>query len=317
MDLFNTLSRDNLNKMKTMNLYKNILTIVVAFLLSVSIYAQQEPNYSMYRYTMNIINPAYAGADGTTSLTSNFRSQWISIIGAPETQSFFYSRPLGENIGIGVSVVSDQVFIESQTGFNIDFSYNLTVSETTDLFLGLKAGGSTYNIDRNNLTNIGLPDDPALGNIDSGFRPNFGAGAYLKHDKYFISLSVPKILSTERLDEADGRVTQATQEAHVYLSGGYNFRLSNTTEFRPSTMIRYVGGSPLSLDLTGAFRFYNRFEVGLNYRTDKAFGGLMMINVADWMDIGYAYESSTRDEISNNSNGTHEVMLRFIFNRKD
>jgi hypothetical protein len=35
------------------------------------------------------------------------------------------------------------------------------------------------------------------------------------------------------------------------------------------------------------------------------------------MDIGYAYESSTRDEISNNSNGTHEVMLRFIFNRKD
>ena len=82
-------------------------------------------------------------------------------------------------------------------------------------------------------------------------------------------------------------------------------------------MIRYVGGSPLSLDLTGAFRFYNRFEVGLNYRTDKAFGGLMMINVADWMDIGYAYESSTRDEISNNSNGTHEVMLRFIFNRKD
>ncbi|MCA0131066.1 PorP/SprF family type IX secretion system membrane protein [Winogradskyella alexanderae] len=299
-----------------MKLYKNTL-IIIAILLFESVYAQQEPNYTLYRYTMNVINPAYAGADGTANLTSNFRSQWISVIGAPETQSFFYSRPLGEKVGIGLSIVSDQVFIENQTSFNIDFSYKLQVSETADLFLGLKAGGSTYDIDRGNLTNIGLPDDPALGNIDSGFRPNFGAGAYLMHDKYFVSLSVPRILSTERLDEADGRVTQATQEAHIYISGGYNFRISDNTEFRPSTMVRYVDGTPLSVDLTGAFRFYNRFEVGLAYRTDEAFGGLMMINLADWLDIGYAYESSTRDEISNNSNGTHEVFIRFVFSRTD
>lgn len=316
MDLLNALRVYNLNKMKTMKLYKNTL-VIIAILLFGSVYAQQEPNYTLYRYTMNVINPAFAGADGTTNLTSNFRSQWISVIGAPETQSFFYSRPLGDKIGIGLSIVSDQVFIESQTSFNIDFSYKLQLSENTDLFLGLKAGGSTYDIDRGNLATLGLPDDPALGNIDSGFRPNFGAGAYLMNDNYFVSLSVPSILSTERLDEADGRVTQATQEAHVYLSGGYNFNISSNTEFRPSTMIRYVGGSPLSVDLTGAFRFYDRFEVGLNYRTDEAFGGLMMVNLADWMDVGYAYESSTRDEISNNSNGTHEVFVRFVFNRRD
>lgn len=316
MDLFNALRVYNLNKMNTMKLYKNTV-IIIAILLFGSTYAQQEPNYTLYRYTMNVINPAYAGADGTANLTSNFRSQWISVIGAPETQSFFYSRPLSEKVGIGLSVVSDQVFIESQTSFNVDFSYKLQISESTDLFLGLKAGGSTYNIDRGNLANIGLPDDPALGNIDSGFRPNFGAGAYLVNDKYFLSLSVPRILSSERLDEADGRVTQATQEAHVYLSGGYNFRINDNTEFRPSTMVRYVSGSPLSLDLTGAFRFYNRFEVGLAYRTDEAFGGLMMINLSDWLDIGYSYESSTRDEISNNSNGTHEVLLRFVFSRNN
>lgn len=265
---------------------------------------------------MNVINPAYAGADGNTSLTSNIRSQWATVQDAPETQSFFYTQPIGNKIGIGLSIVSDQVFIESQTSFNIDFSYRLQVSEATNLFLGLKAGGSSYDIDRNNLANIGLPSDPALSNIDTGFRPNFGAGAYLMHDKYFLSLSVPHILSSERIDKSEGRVTQATQEAHVYLSGGYNFDLSTNTEFRPSTMVRYVSGSPISLDLTAAFRFYNRFEIGASYRTDEAISGLLMLNVADWMDVGYAYESSTRDEISNNSNGTHEVLVRFNFKNK-
>ena len=47
------------------------------------------------------------------------------------------------------------------------------------------------------------------------------------------------------------------------------------------------------------YSIYDRFEFGAAYRTDEAFAGLMMINLADWMDVGYAYESSTRDEISN------------------
>lgn len=289
---------------------------IVAFLMIGSIYAQQETNYALYRYTMNVINPAYAGADGNTSLVSNLRSQWISVQGAPETQSFFFTMPAGEKVGLGLSIVSDQVFIESQTSFNIDFSYKLQLSEVTNLFLGLKAGGGTYNIDRNNLVNIGQGSDPALNNIDTGFKPNVGLGAYLLNDKYFVSLSVPSLLSSERIDNSNGRVTQATEEAHFYLSGGYNFSISESTEFRPSTMIRYVSGLPISADITAAFRFHKRIELGVAYRTDQAVTGLFMVNLADWMDLGYAYDSSTRSELSNVNDGTHEVFIRFNFNAK-
>ncbi|WP_411894170.1 type IX secretion system membrane protein PorP/SprF [Winogradskyella sp. A2] len=299
-----------------MRLYKIIL-ITITILLIESIHAQQEPNYMLYRYTMNVLNPAYAGADGSDNLTTNYRNQWVNIEGSPETQSFFYSRTMNDKIGLGLSLVSDKVFVESQTSFNIDFSYKLQISREANLFLGLKAGGSTYNIDKGDLNNYGLQDDPVIGNIDSGFRPNFGAGAYLMHYKYFVSLSVPRILSSKRIDESEGRITQATQEAHIYLSGGYNFTISDNTEFRPSTMIRYVGGSPISVDLTGAFRFNDKFEVGVAYRTDEAFGGLLMVNALDWLDVGYAYEGSTRNEISNNSNGTHELFLRFYFKKQD
>lgn len=292
--------------------YKNTLRIV-AFLLFGTIYAQQEPNYSLYKYTMNVINPAYAGADGHTSITANLRSQWVGIQGAPETQSFFFATPVGKRVGLGISVVNDKTFIEKQTSINIDFSYELPITENTKLFLGLKAGGSTYDIDRDNLSNFNsiFPTDPALDNIDNSFNPNFGVGAYLLNDKYFVSLSVPSLLKTDSVD--NDKVSYATKNAHIYLSGGYNFEISENTEFRPSTLIRYVGGAPLSADITAAFRFMKKFEVGAAYRTDQAISGLFMLSLADWVNLGYAYESSTRNEISDIGDGTHEIYFSLNF----
>lgn len=297
-----------------MKYIKNTLRIVV-LLLFVTVYAQQEPNYSLYRYSMNVINPAYAGADGNTSIAANLKSQWVNVQDAPETQSFFFATPLGKRVGIGVSVVSDQTFIEKQTSYNIDFSYQLPISDDTSLYLGLKAGGGTYNIDSNGLSNYSIfPIDPAIENIDDGFNPNFGVGAYLVNDKYFVSLSVPALLKTDSVDSDSGRVTYATSNAHVYFSGGYNFKLNENTEFRPSTLIRYVSGAPLSLDFTAAFKFFDKLEFGAAYRTDDAISGFVMLSLANWVNIGYAYESSTVSEISDAGNGTYEILFQLNLN---
>lgn len=298
-----------------MKFYKNTLKIV-ALLLFGTLYAQQEPNYALYRYTMNAINPAYAAADGNTSLTSNFRSQWVSVEGSPETQTFFFATPLTEKFGIGLSVVNDAVFVENRTSFNVDFSYKLKFNETTDIFLGIKAGGRTYNVDQNGFSNFNFNSgqiDPAVGNIDTGFRPDLGLGAYLSNDKYFISLSATNLLSSERIDVENNRVTTANGRVHLYLSGGYNFDLSDKFEFRPSALLRHVSGNPLSADMTAAFRYDKRFELGAMYSTDSAWAATLMFNLADWMDFGYAYGGSSRDELSSVNDGTHEILVRFNF----
>ncbi len=295
-----------------MKYFKNTLKIVMLLLVG-TLYAQQQPNYALYRYTMNAINPAYAGADGMTNLTLNLRSQWVDVAGAPETQTAFFSTQLNDKIGLGMSIINDDVFVENTTSYNIDFSYKLQLNETSNLFLGLKAGGSSYNVRQRDLANLDFPTDPALGNLDTGFRPNVGLGAYLVHDKYFVSLSVPRLLLSERVSVDNGRVTTADEKAHFYLSGGYNFDISDIVEFRPSTMVRYVGGAPLSADITAAFRFYERFELAPMYRTDGGWAGTLMFNLSDWMDLGYAYEGSSRDVLNNINDGTHEILLRFNF----
>lgn len=305
--------------MNTMNFYKNTLKIV-ALLLFGTLYAQQEPNYFLYRYTMNAVNPAYAAADGTTSLTSNLRSQWIGVDDAPETQTFFFQTPLAENLGVGLTIVNDNIFVENRTSFNVDFSYKLQLNESTNIFLGLKAGGRTYNVDQGGFSNFGFNNgqvDQAVANIDDGFRPNLGVGAYLVNDKYFLSLSVPGLLLSDRVNVENGRVSIANEKAHFYLAGGYNFDLSDMFEFRPSAMVRYVSGNPIATDLTAAFRYNQRFEFAGMYSTDSVWSGSIMFNLADWMDFGYAYGGSARSELSTFNDGTHEVLVKFKFPKAD
>jgi len=47
-----------------------------------------------------------------------------------------------------------------------------------------------------------------------------GAGAYLKEDRYFLSLSVTKLLSLERLHQRDGNAFFSEGDIHAYFSGG-------------------------------------------------------------------------------------------------
>ena len=292
---------------------KNTIKIVALLLFS-TLYAQQEPNYALYRYTMNAINPAHAGVDGKTSLIFNNRSQWVNVNDAPETQTVFFQTRLSDKVGIGLTVVNDNVFVENNTSFNIDFSYKVQLNEKSDLFLGIKAGGNTYNIDRDGFANLDRPvDDAAIGALNTGFRPNVGVGAHLLGDRYFLSLSLPRLLLGDRIDANNQTITTAQEKSHLYLAGGYDFDLSEDWEFKPSSMLRYVGGAPLSADITAAFRYLKRFELAPMYRTDGGWAATLMLNMSDWLDLGYAYEGSSREVLNNTNDGTHEVFLRINF----
>jgi len=90
---------------------------------------------------MNVINPAYAGADAPNMLSLTSRRQWTSIENTPNTIALAFSSARKNNVGLGVSVVSDKIFIEQQTFAYVDFSYKLELGSDSQLFLGLKGRG--------------------------------------------------------------------------------------------------------------------------------------------------------------------------------
>lgn len=202
---------------------------------------------------------------------------------------------------------------KKQTQLGIDFSYKLQVGALTDLYLGIKAGGNFYNVNTSGLETYSPQSDPALATINQ-FNPNVGIGALLKNDKFFVSLSVPRMLNTERAKNKDGYTAVATDRPHVYLSGGYDYDFETATALvlKPLFMMRYVNGSPLSVDINVMLQIEKFLEIGGSYRVDKAYAAIAGLNISDHMTLGYAYETNIGSIVASAKN-SNEFFLRFKF----
>ncbi len=296
-----------------MKLLHNIVTILV-LLISSSALAQQETVYTFYRQHMNLVNPAYAGMDSITVATSTLRKQWTGIASAPETQAVSFGTSLGKKVGFGITVVNDKTFIEKQTLVSLDFSYKLKMSETADVYFGLKAGGNSYNVNTTGLAMYTIQSDPALASINT-FNPNVGVGAVYKEGSMYVSLSIPRLLNTKKATNKAGYASLATDSPHFYLSGGYDLPLDgqfSTLILKPSAMLRYLAGAPVSLDITTMLQIDKTFELGVMYRTDKAYAAMATVVISKRLLFGYAYEMSARPELAAAKN-TNEILLQFKF----
>ena len=262
---------------------------------------------------MNVINPAFAGADASNMLSFTSRSQWASVEDAPNTLALAFSSARKNNVGLGISLVSDKVFIEQQTFAYIDFSYKLQMSGESALFLGLKAGGNFYSADPTSLIAYRKMIDPTQVSL-SRFNPNIGAGAYFKSPSYWISFSIPRLFNVKR--ESDNLAVTAKDRVHTYLGGGVDLPVSEGIFIKPSLMIRKVKGLPATADLTGMVSWQNQFDVGLSFRTNSSMALMSMISLG-MFDVGYAYETPTDNGLSQLNLRTHEIVLRINLGEGD
>lgn len=290
----------------------NILLGLV-LLISTSLVAQQESLITFYRNHLNLVNPAYVGVEQGATLKTSLREQWTGVQDAPSTQAISFMTPLGnKKLAMGLSFVHDKVFIEKQSFVAIDFSYDVTLTDKLNLFMGIKVGGNNYEVNTQGLETYNVTFDPSLEPI-SRFNPNIGVGFYLKHDKYYVSLSTPKILNTDRAKNDDGYATASTDRAHFYLSSGYDFDINPTVKLIPSVMIRYVNGAPFSTDFTATTIVDEVFHLGATYRTDRSVAGMTQFRLSKKLMLGYAYEYSLRSQLLGRANGTSELYLQFKF----
>jgi type IX secretion system PorP/SprF family membrane protein len=258
---------------------------------------------------MNVINPAYAGSRENLSFGLLYRTQWTGIDGAPETGTFFGHLPVSEKVGIGLSVISDQIGPVKETNAYADFSYTLKLGGTNRLAFGLKAGATFHDIGLGSIDLID-PSDPFFQNINTT-TPNIGAGVFYYTDNYYLSFSVPNILNSVHLDANGNKL--GTEASHYFLTGGYVFQLSPNTKLKPSFLVKSAFDAPTSYDVNLNALFFEKFEIGGSYRLDDSFSGLVNFAVTPTVRIGYAYDA-VRSDIKNYAPASHEFMLLFDLN---
>lgn len=269
--------------------------------------AQQDPQYTQYMYNTMSVNAGYTGQRETLSVLGLYRTQWVGIDGAPKTQTFSIHSPLpNKDLGLGLSVVNDNIGPSSETYVDANFSYTIYVSAFTKLSFGLKAGVHQLSTDwsKGSFKN----SDVMYSEDISRMSPTIGSGLYLHADKWYVGLSVPNILKTDHYDDIKESI--ANERMHAFLIAGYVFDLSPNFKLKPAVLIKGVSGTPLSADVSLNTLSYDKLVLGASWRWDDSVSALAGFQISEGLYIGYAYDLTT-SKLNKYNSGSHEIMLRF------
>jgi type IX secretion system PorP/SprF family membrane protein len=293
---------------------KKIYFIAILALAINELRAQQDPHYTQYMYNMSVMNPAYAGSKETMSGGVLYRAQWVGLDGAPTTGTFFLHSPVGRNVGLGLSVISDKIGPVEENNVYADFSYTLNLGGEHRLAFGLKGGLTMHNIDFETIYPTlpqPTPNDPFFASNPNNTFLNIGTGVFYYTQKYYVAFSVPNMLKSKYLDFS-GR-EYGTDVIHYFLTGGYVFDLNPNLKFKPFAMIKSSVNAPTSVDVSTNFMLYDKFELGATYRLEDSFGAMASFAVTPSLRIGYAYDRVVSD-LRTVAPASHEVMILFDLN---
>ena len=291
-------------------LYLVALVVIASW---VDLHAQQDPHYTQYMYNMNVINPAYAGSKENLSIGLLYRKQWVEIEDAPTTFTLSGHSPVGKNVGLRLSVISDKIGPVEENNIYGDFSYTLNLGGEHKLAFGIKAGITLHQVGLysdiyNTLPN---PNDPAFSADTNNSYFNLGSGLFYYTNKYYLAFSVPNMMKSKHLD-FDGREF-GSETSHYFLTGGYVFDVSQNIKFKPFFMLKSAFDAPSSLDVSTNFLFNEKFEAGLTYRLDDSFGAMVNYAITPNVKIGYAYDHIVSD-LNVTTPSSHEFILLFDLN---
>ncbi|MDI5899012.1 type IX secretion system membrane protein PorP/SprF [Flavobacterium sp. LB2P84] len=288
---------------------KIFLTSLLVLIAYIDVKAQQDPHYTQYMYNMNVINPAYAGSKESISFGLLFRKQWVNIEDAPTSLSFSGHTPVGKNVGVGLSLISDKIGPVTEQNVFGDFSYTLKLGGTQRLAFGLKAGASFHKVGLRDIqSSLPDPSEGVFGTDINDTSLNLGTGVFYYTDKYYVSFSVPNMIKSAHLDY-NGR-EYGSDVSHYFLTAGYVFDINYELKFKPSFMLKSAFNVSPSVDVSANFLYQEKFELGATYRLEDSFGAMVNFAITPELRIGYAYEHIISD-LKITSPSSHELIILY------
>mgnify|MGYP002400280654 CR=1 FL=1 len=239
--------------------FSNLQILLLLFLLSAPLMAQQTPLSSLYRDQWSILNPGaisnnYLLNDRTMTLSASWREQWWNVPESPSTQSINWEWVQDDfNSVWGAHLLNDRTGKIGQTGLFARYAYRIRLSRRVDhsITVGFQGGIVQY---RARLGEIQFPDPftQPLSN-EVVYRPDFGVGLFYHYkNRYYAGLSSPQTFGFESKFGEDPLLSiRRIQHVYAVLGGYWDATwIGNETSFiEPSVWFKYVPGAPLNIDL--------------------------------------------------------------------
>ena len=125
---------------------KILLFALIVVFSFVELNAQQDPQYTMYMFNGQYINPGYVGSRGVADMTGLYRYQWAgqNFDGSPQSMSIGLNTPFKKDqYAIGVYTGYDHIGFVDMYNLIGQFAYRIPVKKSK-ISLGMQAGFYHY-----------------------------------------------------------------------------------------------------------------------------------------------------------------------------
>lgn len=276
---------------------------------------QQDPLFIQYDMYKHLVNPAMTGIRSSLSISTLHRIQWVGIDGAPQTTAASISQSLNNGkLGLGLSVLQDQIGPSKQQGAYIDIATRIEFRKRRYLSFGVKAGVNHLSANISTLSSID-PNDPAIQGDINRFLPNIGLGVFYHDNTFYAGYSLPKTIRNYYYPSNPN--STAREVFHHFFMVGALIKANRRFWYKPSAQVKLVQGAKPSAELGLHVIIDQSFWISPYYRTDKSLGLSVAFQITDILRFSYSYDYPFQ-EYNTLTSGSHEFgfIMDMVFGYK-
>ena len=304
---------------------RNVIFVLLSAVICCS-QAQQRAHFSQYMNNYYLLNPAVSGLDDVFDVKLGYRTQWVGMADHPETYYLTGHTPVFKDVGydrgvhgalrgqhtswhnVGGNVYRDVTGPSSRSGAALSYAYNMKLKRHLHASFGASVGVQQYSIDFTKL-NPGEADREIDGQPSiNDMVPDMSLGIWVYDEYFFAGASMYQLLQNGLGVTETGK---SKLNNHYFITGGFNWPVSERVALVPSFMLKIVTPAPPSVDVNCKVRIDEKYWLGASYRALDAFvvmAGLSHNN----LDFGYSFDMTT-SELNRYNTGTHEIIIGYRF----
>jgi type IX secretion system PorP/SprF family membrane protein len=285
--------------------------IIISLLISSYARSQHVPLHSQYMFNGVALNPAFTGSDEALTIAGSFRAQWVGFPGAPITNSLAVHFPLRKlNSGLGFQMYTDDIGVNNSTGAYALYSYRLKMKKSS-LSFGVSGGLSIVSAEYGQLDVANVEDELLSSERVGGILPDFSFGVHYSAKKYFLTLSLPMVM-THEYDGVKYIMSNRFKNYNLMLGGGYVFEFDNAMKIKPSVLMKYRANTRMQADFNVKVIFNDALDIGVSYRTEEAVIGMIEIRAGKQLSFMYSFGAPI-SPILKHTLGSHELGVKYTF----
>ena len=296
---------------------KQLLILLLSVLAGGGLTAQQDAQYTQFMYYKLGYNPAYAGAVESGTLHAIVRQQWLGFDGAPSSQILTFNTPFSANgTGLGLRAHRVTVGLEQQYNLEGSYAYRFALGRGHRFGIGVSASGRYFDVEYQNADPVqgGGIDTAIPGGNNSKILPNFGFGVYLDGPRYYLGVSLPRLLQND-IDLGSEETVISREVRHFYFMGGIKLPVSEKIVLEPQLLAKYVTDAPFDADFNVTAYLGTGLYGGLSYRLGGNGAGesasvMAGFRLSEHLGMGLTYDLGLSD-LNTAQNGSVEAMLRY------